>query len=252
VPDENASPAASDAIDSPGRVLAVDTSTRVQALALLDDERLLERRERRIRYNHGSSLLAAIDSILDAHSLSASDLDLIACGLGPGSFTGLRVGLACAKALGRAAAVPVVGVSSLRALAYGPLRACPGAPICAALDARRSEVYAGVWQLRADGVVEQLPERAIAPELLRDELLALADETGAPVRVVGDGLGRYRELLSHDTDGRLLGLIERSGAPAPDAVARLGRARFLDQGGGADPTTLEPNYIRPSDAEMSA
>lgn len=228
------------------KILAIETATRHQALALLDGETLLEHRIQRVRYNHGSSLLDNIDRLFAAQSLTLSDVDLFAVGLGPGSFTGLRVGLATAKALARAKNKPIVGVSSLAALAYIPARTNPGALVAASIDARRREVYAGAYRF-TDRLEAILPDRAISPADWIDDLSPFADE---PLLQVGEGPESYEALREWQPPG-LIALSFAQAPPSALAIALLGRRKALQEGAD-DLVALEPNYIRPSDARLPA
>lgn len=229
------------------RILAIDTATRVQAVALLDGEKLCEHRVQRVAYNHGSSLLKNVDGLLDGCPFELHEVDLFAVGLGPGSFTGLRVGLATAKALSRAVERPIVGVSSLAAIAYTPARTCPQATILAAMDARRREVYAGAYRWEEDTLTEVLEDRAAPPD---DWIGQVSKGLTGPFVQVGDGVEKYDVLRDWDapTLRRLPGDLA---APSAIGVARLGRALAMREG-VADRTQLEPNYIRPSDAVLPA
>ncbi len=227
------------------RILAIDTATRVQAVALLDGNQLCEHRVQRVAYNHGSSLLENVDGLLGNSSLELGDVDLFAVGIGPGSFTGLRVGLATAKALSRAVERPIVGVSSLAALAYGPARTCPAATILAAIDARRHEVYAGAYRWEDNGLVELLEDCAASP----DEWIArVADNLTGPLLQVGDGVEKYDTLRDWEAP-QLRRLPGDLVSPSAVGIARLAR-QLACAGTLADRTALEPNYIRPSDAVL--
>ncbi|MFU8805549.1 MAG: tRNA (adenosine(37)-N6)-threonylcarbamoyltransferase complex dimerization subunit type 1 TsaB, partial [Bradymonadaceae bacterium] len=96
-----------------GRILAIDAATRVQSLALIEGDEVVEHRLQRARYNHSSTLITNIDDLFGSQGFTVHDIDLFAVGRGPGSFTGLRVAMAVAKALARATQKPIVGVSSL-------------------------------------------------------------------------------------------------------------------------------------------
>jgi tRNA threonylcarbamoyladenosine biosynthesis protein TsaB len=237
------------------QVLAIDTGSRVQSLALLDGETMLEHSQRRVRFNHGSTLLTHLSETLEEHDLEVGDLDLISVGLGPGSFTGLRVGLAIAKSLARAEDIPIVGVSTLAALAYPVALSHQFAAICPMFDARRGEVYAGVYAYDAPRLVQIAPDHASAPQDIREKILEIAS-TSRPVILVGDGSRKYDELAIWDTpdvnwetpDVTLMPAW--ADAPSAVGVAMLGRQKAnrgdLDQVGA-----LEPNYIRPTDAELN-
>lgn len=230
--------------------LALDTSTRAQVVALLDDQRLLAHRQHRIAYNHGSTMLRVLEELLADHELRLADCDLLVAGLGPGSFTGLRVGLACAKGLARAASIPLVGVSSLASVAHAAACAAPGRPICAAADARRREIYAGVYLAEEGGVTRAIVEdRAWAPADLAAELGRIAQESGA-VTLLGRGLEKFPQVHEHQ-DPRVVVRAPALSTPDGVALALLGRQR-LGAHGADDLIRLEPNYVRPSDAEIQA
>ena len=212
-------------------------------MALIEGDELLERRQRLVPYNHGSTALAYLDGCFRGLELSPRDVDLFVCGLGPGSFTGLRVGLSTIKALARATARPLEGVSSLAAMAYPhALTLGPGALICATIDARRREVYAGCWRLTKGGGLDTLvAPAAFAPDALRDRLGLLE---ASPLLIVGPGPERHPSMVP--PGARCV--------PAlcdPVALAHLGRLQAVARGRGADLHSLEPEYCRPSDAEIN-
>ena len=227
------------------RILAIETATPVQAVALVDGETLCEHRVQRVAYNHGSSLLCNVDQVLDSSAIELEEIDLFAVGLGPGSFTGLRVGLATAKGLSRAVDRPIVGVSSLAALAYGPARACSEATVLAAIDARRREVYAGAYRWEDNALVEVLEDCAAAPKDWIDEVTR---GVSGPLLQLGDGLTKYDVLRNWEAP-QLRTLPGDLASPSAVAVAKLAR-QVASEAGTADRISLEPNYIRPSDARL--
>ncbi len=195
-------------------ILAFDTATSTATSALVHDGTVLgERATAPVR------VLEDIDALLRAAGLEASELDALAVGIGPGSFTGVRMGLASARGLALALDIPAAGVSTLAALAAGAPDAVP------LIDAKRHELF-----LEQDGEIVALPAAAVV----------------APGRTcVGDGAVRYREHL------------ERTGAEVPpdDSELHLPRARFHAQlaheFGPAE--LVEPVYVRAPDADrMSA
>ena len=189
------------------------------------------------RPRHTTRLLALARTLLDRAGLAFADLDLIAVGTGPGSFTGLRIGLALAKGLAFAGGLPVVGVPTLEALAW-VVDAEPGATVCAALDARKREVYAALFALEAGGPRRLTPDLALAPE-------ALAARLPRPCTIVGDAGEVYGAVLG--AHARLLPFATHH--PRGGVIARLGAAR-LAAGEAANVGTLEPVYVRPPDAEL--
>ncbi len=231
--------------DTYQRILAVETATRVQSVALIDGDELLEHRQRRVAYNHGSSLLKTIDTVFDGRDIELADIDLFAVGIGPGSFTGTRVGLADAKALSRAVETPIVGVSSLAALAYQPARISPGATVIAAIDARRREVYAGAYRFEEGELKTVLDDRAASPD---DWRTTVEEQLSGELIQVGNGVERYDVLADWEL-ANLDTIPTDLVAPSAVGVAQLGRHIALDEG-PHDRVNLQPNYIRPSDAVL--
>src|SRR5512138_896658 len=172
-------------------VLGIETSTRQGGAALVGDEGLVSEYTLNVEVTHSERLLPAIDRMLHDAGATLATLGGLAVSIGPGSFTGLRIGLSTAKGLAYATGLPVVGVPSLEALAW----AVPAArwPVCAVLDARKQEVYAALFQHEPTGLRRIIEDRALAPE-------ALCELIRKPTLFVGDGVAAYGELFA-----RLLG-----------------------------------------------
>lgn len=238
-----------------GRVLALDTATRYQAVALIDDDEVLEHLQRRVRFNHGSSLLDNVSELLKAHGLALADIDLISVGIGPGSFTGLRVGMALAKSFARSHDIPIVGVSSLAALAYPHAQSFRTGIVCPMWDARRSEVYAGVYRRDGEDLETLVEDNTFSPHDIADQLRTIS-ETEAPVLVVGDAPQKYdalSELHAPDLNWETppISVVEAwANGPSAVGTAILGRLKAISTGLD-DVAELEPNYIRPTDAELN-
>ena len=126
------------------KILGIDTSTPIGSVALIDGDTLAAEHTLNIVQAHSSRLMPAIDTVLKWSDVTADDLDGCAVGIGPGSFTGIRIGVATIKSLCYALDKPIVGVSTLEAVAYN-LRWTNGT-ICPLLDARRSEIYGAIFQ----------------------------------------------------------------------------------------------------------
>jgi len=172
-------------------VLGIDTATPATAVALLDDARPRAAAERRHepqpgqRPGHAAQLLALAAELLEEAGLRFADVERIAVGLGPGTFTGLRIGVATARALAQGSGAELVGVSTLRALALAAEPAAPaGSGVLAVIDARRGEAFAAGWR---DGAAVIEPA-ALAPAQLARRV---AQESGAWL-AVGDGALRFR------------------------------------------------------------
>jgi tRNA threonylcarbamoyladenosine biosynthesis protein TsaB len=219
-------------------VLGIDTVTSATAVAL----RVADGQTREARDDpapgahpgHATRLLGMAAELLDAAGLTARELDRIAVGVGPGAFTGLRVGVATARALAQSLASELVGVSSLAALARtGP----SGRPLLAVIDARRGEVFAAPFS-SPEG-----PELAAAAVLAPERIGALA---GPDAVAVGDGAKRYRaELEAAGLD-----------VPPDDAPEHLLRATAicelaLERDPSGDERSVVPDYLRRPDAELT-
>lgn len=193
------------------------------------------------RPGHATRLLGLVDEVLSAAGLRLDEVTRIAAGVGPGSFTGLRIGIATARGLAQATGAELVGVSTLRALAAG----APAGerPVAAVLDARRAEVFAAAWI----GDIEVMSPAAVAPQTLAEALDALAPRSvGPPSRpplAIGDGALRFRDEL------------EPAGADIPpddDPLHRVAGRHVCQLGARAEPAGTDavvPDYLRLPDAE---
>jgi tRNA threonylcarbamoyladenosine biosynthesis protein TsaB len=236
----------SDDDTSPRPFLGLDTVTPIQSIGLVEGERVLDACERRVSYDHSSTLLDNIRNLLEARSLALEDLAGIAVGIGPGSFTGARIGLALAKGLARGSDLPLVGLSSLACLTFRQAVAHPGDDVCGAYDARRDEVYTGTYRWTGD-VLETIEEDRIAqPDTLREQFERRADD-GRVTWLVGNGVQTFEPLGRQGRNG-IHPLPAWEQGPSGVAAALLGQRR-LEETGADDLDVLEPNYIRPSSAE---
>jgi tRNA threonylcarbamoyladenosine biosynthesis protein TsaB len=231
-------------------ILAIETATQAVGCALWADDRPLGSFSLMAGRRHAETLLPAVDELCRRAGLGPADLGAVAVDVGPGLFTGLRVGLAAANAMAAALGVPVVGVTSLDALAY-PQRRRPGL-LAAIVDARRAEVYWALYRSEGHGGAppSQLRAPALAtPEMVADELVAIAGEAQRAERVlaVGDGAWRYRQLLAERQGLEVGGPADMW--PSPLVVAELGCAN-LAAAGAAGPPRLQPVYLRQADVRI--
>lgn len=221
-------------------VLGIDTATLAGSVAVLEDDRLLFEQTLYARTPHTERLLSALDDALRALSLSLGDLNGIAVGIGPGSFTGLRIGVTTAKSLAYSLRAPVVGIPTLDALAAN----CWGATtlICPLLDARKREVYAALYRNR-DGRIERVSDYVVtAPD-------AMFHEVHEPVLLLGEGAAAYRSQLEAALGDRACFADAVHNTLRGSLIAQLGRQRLL-RGDYDDAFTLAPLYVRKSDAEL--
>ena len=233
-------------------VAAIDTATPTLSCALLElrggtGEVLTSRTEPPVGpgVGHGGRLPGALADLLGALGRKVPDLEGFAVGLGPGSFTGLRIGLATWKGLAYANRRPIVGVSSLAAMALEAARSADapdGALLVPLLDARKGEVYAGFYRASGGRVTAVRPEEAIAPAALPGLLEGHPGAVG-----FGEGYAAYAEVLAP----RLPRLEGGPAFPSGEAVGLLAAPRLL--GAPFDDQALfalEPHYVRKSEAEV--
>ena len=221
------------------KILALDSTAVVGSVALCEDSRMVAHYTLNTGNTHSQTLLPMIESVLKSAEWEIDDLDLFAVSQGPGSFTGVRIGIATIKGLAFGKNIPCAGVSTLEALAYN-LRYYSGI-ICPVMNARRAQVYNALFACE-NGVLTRLcPDRAISIAEL-DEELATATQ---PIYLVGDGY-----------DITLDGFQKTQVVPVPDelryqsgySVALCGLAAH-SRGEAVNDTALAPVYLRPSQAE---
>jgi tRNA threonylcarbamoyladenosine biosynthesis protein TsaB len=235
------------------RVLAFDTATPATTVALsgAGDVVFTARHDPAAgeRPGHAAHLLALIARVMTRAEIGWEGVDRIAVGVGPGTFTGLRIGIATARALARARDIPLVAVSTLQSLALArPRPGSSGVPagldtVLAVLDARRGEVFAASWRCDEAGEFDRalLLPRALAPTALAELVAPLAPATLA----IGDGAIAFREAL------------ERSGSFVPEddsplhRVTAMNHCRLAGRLEGSVPDEVRPDYLRAPDAEIA-
>jgi tRNA threonylcarbamoyladenosine biosynthesis protein TsaB len=216
----------------PLTILSVDTATLQAGVAVWRDGQALAERRQMVT-THSDALLAMIADAFAEAKLAPADVDAIACGAGPGSFTGLRIGLATVKGLCFALGKPLVMVSSLAALAAR----APDGRVLATLDALKGEVYAGLYELRGGVPTLDGSEAVLAPDKLLPKI-------GGVTYVVGSGAHRYPGLVVPGAR-----LLDDEPGPSPVDVARLAASRAAS-GTYDDLASAAPAYIRASEAEL--
>lgn len=222
------------------KLLAVDTASRSCSVAVADGERLAAELTATVARTHTAHLMTMVDSALGMAGLDVGAMDGFAVTLGPGSFTGLRIGISTVKGLAFAAGRPAAGVSSLAALACQALP-WPGL-VCALLDARRGEVYAGLYRVAGGRPVALAAERVLPPERLLAEI-------HTPCMFVGDGAERHQGLVRARLGERAHFLPgERNVIRAANVAALAIPA--LELAGAGDLDLLLPRYVRPSESEL--
>jgi tRNA threonylcarbamoyladenosine biosynthesis protein TsaB len=238
------------------RVLALDTATPRTAVALRDidtganvcmlaelDLTAVDDPSQGARPGHAQRLLSLIHELLDRGGAGWDSIDRIAVGVGPGTFTGLRIGVASAQALSIARSVPLVGVSTLRSLALAAHERDAGSATLAVIDARRGEAFVAGWAAGDNPLAApaQLQPRVLTPE----QLARVAAAGGTSTQAIGDGAVKFRELL------------EQAGVAVPDDGSPLHRVSAREHcrlAAVSDPAPggqVEPEYLRLPDAELA-
>ncbi len=222
------------------KVLGIETATRAGGVALLDDDRVVAEEFSDEDATHSKRLLPSIDRLLKKAEWRTEDIDLVAVSLGPGSFTGLRIGLSAAKGIAVAVGAQIIGVPTLEAFAFFLAKESGGLPIWPVIDARKEEVYAAPFD--CDG--RRLgPDENISPE-------ALVEKIEGKVILAGDGVVRYEQLFLKALGDNAVRPPGNPIAPRPNAVAELG-IDMHRKGVGQSVESLAPIYVRAPDAVIN-
>ncbi len=223
------------------KVLAVETSTMSGSVALLEDDVLISEYLLNIKVTHSERLMPTIDRILRDSAVSFSQIDGLIVSTGPGSFTGLRIGLSTIKGIALAGGKPVVSISTLDVLANNVNFAKYS--VCPLLDARKGEIYTALYRL--DGKGRPCP---VTPYLALDPQQWLKYITTKTI-FLGEGLKVYRQLIEEGLKDLAVFAPTDYNYPRASVLGRLGLDK-LCRGEVADITSLAPTYLRRSEAEI--
>ncbi len=225
------------------KILGIDTSTRISSLAIIENEEIVVELNINSNYKKTSSILVlAIQDLLKRVDWKLDELDGLAVSLGPGSFTGLRVGLGVVKGLSYATSLPVVGVNSLDVLAYS----WKEAPflICPLLECKKGELFYGVFKY-LHGLEKIIDYKCESLDRLLMKISVLKEK----ILIIGERIENYRTQIEKELSQKVI-LIETSPYfPGGANVARLGLER-LKKGEKDDIFTMIPFYLRKSQAEV--
>lgn len=221
-------------------ILALETATACGSVAVTRGGCVVCEHTLSSGTTHSHRLLETVSFVLDQAELTWDDLDLVAVSIGPGSFTGLRIGLATAKGICFASGLPLAGIPTLDGLAAQA--GCTALPVRVLVDARKKQVYTAAYSWDKDrGLVRNSGYQALAPE----EVAAMIDR---PSLVIGDGCAAYSEVFQRGCGALLLEPLVAV-VPRAAAIGALGFRRWqaedLDE-----PASLVPLYVRPSEAEL--
>lgn len=223
------------------RILALETSAKAVSAAVTEDGRLLALGSQDTGLTHSRTLMPIVEHIIKNADLTLADMDAIAVAVGPGSFTGIRIGVSAAKGLAFAASIPAVGVSTLASMARN-VALMDGLVVCA-MDARRNQIYNALFEAKNGELTRLTPDRAIGLEDLAEELRGDL----RPKTVVGDGGRLCAEALT------AAGVACRLAPPhlvmQSAATVALEAEEAAQNGGLISAQELLPVYLRPPQAE---
>lgn len=234
------------------KILAIETSTLLGGVAVADDSSgLIAEVRLNVKSTHSERLMTEIDHVMKRSGLQVSDIDAFAVSIGPGSFTGLRIGVSAVKGFSYATGKPIVPVPTLEAFAWNfPFSRYP---VCTMLDARKKEVYAALFRWVDGGFARLIDETSTKVDMLLEEI-----KTGKgkgdrgffeQIIFAGEGALLYRKEITEVLGGRAVFAPPDRMVPSPAVIASVGLRKALREE-FSDPVSLIPLYIRRSEAEI--
>lgn len=221
-------------------ILGIETSTKTGSVAIVSEDGVVAQYSLNIEVTHSERLMSTVDRVLKDTGLVIHDLDGFSVAIGPGSFTGLRIGLSTVKGLALATGKPIAAVPTLQALAWNlPYSVYP---VCPLLDARKNEVYAALYRFAGTALVQVLPETAIS-------IFRLAEQISEKVVFTGEGSRIFRYGIQEVFGERAVFAPHSAVLPSGAKVAEIG-LDMIKSGRQAEPDRLTPLYIRRPEAEV--
>jgi len=224
------------------RILALDTSTNVASVAILEDDVIIGEYSCNKGKTHSQRLMPMIQSLLEKVGLCATDMDAFSASIGPGSFTGLRIGVTTVKSMAFAARKPVISVHTLDALAYNC--SMSKALICPIIDARNSQVFTAIYKF-VNGKLERLTDYL---GIHINELVDIIRPMEGEIVLLGDACSMHRDYFAAELGERLSIAPPNTALAKASSVAVLARNAFLD-GKLESCYDMVPFYLRKSQAE---
>ncbi len=222
-------------------ILGIETSTKSGSVAVIAENGVIAQYSLNLEVTHSERLMSTVDRVLVDTSLTMSQMDGFAVAIGPGSFTGLRIGVSTVKGLTLATGRPVAAVPTLRALAWNLPNAAH--PVCPMLDARKNEVYAALFKYDGMNLLQISPEAVLPLPGLRQYISGKTVFTGEAAHI-------YRKELEKQFGDQVVFAPRSAVLPSAAAVAEIGLA-MISNGMSADPDNLAPMYIRRPEAEVA-
>ena len=223
------------------KILGIDTSSMAASVAVIEDNKLICEYTINTKKTHSQKLMPMIENMLGLSDLNVREIDAIAVCEGPGSFTGLRIGMATAKAIAHVNDIPVIGVNSLEALAAN-MNLCDK-KICSILDAQRNQVYTGRYQYEGTKLVE-IKEIGIQQI---DELLEELSQSGEQWILVGEAVYKYEDKIREISNIEIP--AASNNVTKAGSLCSVAKVKFDEGKDIFDCYTVNPLYIRKSQAE---
>jgi tRNA threonylcarbamoyladenosine biosynthesis protein TsaB len=227
------------------KILAVETSTMLGGLAIAEDSKgLIAELRLNVKSTHSERLMTEIDHVLKQSGTGIDDIDVFGAAIGPGSFTGLRIGLSTVKGFSYATGKPIVAVPTLEALAWNfPFSLYP---VCTVLDARKKEVYAALFQWNDESFSRLIQEISVKVDRLIEKIDELSKDK---VIFAGEGALLYKGRIIEALGEKAVFPAQDKMAPSPANVASVGLHKAF-RGEFSEPVNLAPFYVRRSEAEI--
>ncbi len=226
------------------KILSIDTSSNICGVSILEDTNLICKLDADTGRTHSENLMPMIDEALKKAELKPADINLIVCDIGPGSFTGIRIGVATAKAFSDSLNIPCVGISSLEALAYKPMFL---GYVCSMIDCKNDNCYFALYEKKDDGLETLIEPQAESVEGALAILNSYYEDTlnSAPIAFVGDGAEIYKTEISQTFENADF-LPDEFNVLNSDALALAGFSKFNS---GIELDDVLPLYLKKPQAQ---
>lgn len=227
------------------QVLAIDSSSIVATIALLNENKLLAEYVVNNKKNHSEKIMVVLDRVLSDSGIILNDVDVVAVAKGPGSFTGIRIGMACAKGIAHGLKKPIIGINTLDGLAHNLMNT--KSFICPVINAQRQEVYTSLYCWRKGELQRLWDYKLVKIDTLLDRLGDLKEK----VRILGDGLPLLEKNMNNynKKETKNISFVHQMfSMPRASSIAAMALCEY-DKGNAEDIFSLKPFYIRKSSAE---
>ena len=222
-------------------ILGIETSSMVASIAVLCEEKLMAEYTVNNKKTHSEKMMGVLNKALEDSGIGFKDIDAIAVAKGPGSFTGIRIGMASAQGMAHALGIPMIGVNTLDGLAYNLLES--SSLLCPVIDAQRGDVYTSLYRWEGEELVQLWNYEIISSEQLIEKLNSLEDK----VKILGDGVPVLAKVLGAQF-GSITPAHPVARMPRASCVAAIGLRQYA-LGKVGDCFSVKPFYIRKSNAE---